>query len=542
MMFGVDIGEKRKRKSRLTTYHIVVLYVAEYEHEEATTNCHERLTSLLFLGRYHDDIEPRALHIGTGDIYSCAKFSEPNAFHEALSNMKNTSEDDDMVDQTGTRVPLSITTPRTTASSTNDDDYTHSPRDSGTKFVSFSASLPSTPRPSTSSTNDDSYSFSPRGSMALQRAGSNYHLTFRRSSLRALNPADLEAIGVIREDGGRDLEFILPRLNICIMIVGTHGDVLPFCILAKELQALGHRVRIATHEVHRRTVTSRAIEFYPLAGDPKKLSEWTVQSGGHILGEIREGVADLSVVNAKMDMVKSITTSCWGAVSAPDPLSAYHELFDDTNACKPSILPFVADAVIANPPCMGHIHVCEALAIPLHIMFPQVSAGRTPVRSNATSIAYSSMPLHVSTGSPDSHGTMAQHRFPILTADCPMRIPPLPIVRRTTITIHRTPRLKPSNKFQSESSSTDGGRESSTCRECPSITSTLIPSFSVRFRSGKSNVNNTRLFESKNLSVTRPTPQRHVESSFRSEAVGLAGAMSSGWCIHRAFCGGRWGG
>jgi sterol 3beta-glucosyltransferase len=32
---------------------------------------------------------------------------------------------------------------------------------------------------------------------------------------------------------------------------------------------------------------------------------------------------------------------------------------------------FVADAVIANPPCLGHIHVCEALAIPLHIMFPQ---------------------------------------------------------------------------------------------------------------------------------------------------------------------------
>ena len=27
--------------------------------------------------------------------------------------------------------------------------------------------------------------------------------------------------------------------------------------------------------------------------------------------------------------------------------------------------------VIANPPVMGHIHVCEALGIPLHIMFPQ---------------------------------------------------------------------------------------------------------------------------------------------------------------------------
>ena len=146
-------------------------------------------------------------------------------------------------------------------------------------------------------------------------------------------------------------------MSVCILVAGTHGDVWPFLALARRLQSLGHRVRLASHAVHRQLVVGQGVEFYPLAGDPRKLSQWMVMTGGHILGEAMHP----RLLPAKSKMVKEIIASCWPAVCAVDP---------GVEGAKP----FVADAIIANPPCFGHIHVAEALGAPLHLMFPQPCA------------------------------------------------------------------------------------------------------------------------------------------------------------------------
>lgn len=139
----------------------------------------------------------------------------------------------------------------------------------------------------------------------------------------------------------------IPKLNIAMLIVGTRGDVQPFVAIAKRLQEYGHHVRLATHANFRSFVTTSGIEFYPLGGDPRALAEYMARNKGFL----PSGPSEISFQRKQL---KAIVNSLLPACTEPDM---------DTSA------PFRAQAIIANPPAYGHVHVAEALRVPLHIFF-----------------------------------------------------------------------------------------------------------------------------------------------------------------------------
>lgn len=143
-----------------------------------------------------------------------------------------------------------------------------------------------------------------------------------------------------------DLQYI-PPLQIVMLIVGTRGDVQPFVAIGKRLQDYGHRVRLATHSNFKDFVLTAGLEFYPLGGDPKVLAGYMVKNKGFL----PSGPSEIPVQRNQM---KEIIYSLLPACRDPDLDSG---------------IAFKADAIIANPPAYGHVHVAEALKIPIHIFF-----------------------------------------------------------------------------------------------------------------------------------------------------------------------------
>src|SRR5262249_51115691 len=98
--------------------------------------------------------------------------------------------------------------------------------------------------------------------------------------------------------------------------------------------------------------------FFSVGGDPSELMAFMVKNPGLIpsLQTIRSG--EIGRRRASMfEMFQGMWKAC---ASCSD---------EDISPSGEKLPPFVADAIIANPPSFAHVHIAERLGIPLHIMF-----------------------------------------------------------------------------------------------------------------------------------------------------------------------------
>lgn len=179
--------------------------------------------------------------------------------------------------------------------------------------------------------------------------------------------------------GGQPGQTPPPRLNVVIQIVGSRGDVQPFVALGQVLRdTYGHRVRLATHATFRSFVEENGLEFFNIGGDPAQLMAFMVKNPGLMPGldTLKSGE-----ISRRRQEINEILMGCWrscieagdGMGVAPPPHRP-NEPVDERFVLPgdPRNRPFVADAIIANPPSFAHIHIAEKLGIPLHMMFTYV--------------------------------------------------------------------------------------------------------------------------------------------------------------------------
>lgn len=155
----------------------------------------------------------------------------------------------------------------------------------------------------------------------------------------------------------------------------------PFVSLGKVLKKrYGHRIRLATHPTFRSLVEENGLEFFSIGGDPAELMAFMVKNPGLMPGmdSLRSGD-----VGKRRKGMYEIVLGCWrscieigdgtGTVASDGSLESLHSPRRSTEN-MPSAKPFVADAIIANPPSFAHIHCAEKLGVPLHLMFTYVLA------------------------------------------------------------------------------------------------------------------------------------------------------------------------
>ncbi|TKA79201.1 hypothetical protein B0A49_03186 [Cryomyces minteri] len=155
-----------------------------------------------------------------------------------------------------------------------------------------------------------------------------------------------------------------PTLNIVIMVIGSRGDIQPFLKVGKVLkEQYGHRVRIATHPAFKKFVEKDSgLDFFSVGGDPSELMAFMVKNPGLIPSMETVRAGEIGKRRAAMyEMFQGMWRACINATDDEHDKENMKMMGDKH--------PFVADAIIANPPSFAHIHIAERLGITLHMMF-----------------------------------------------------------------------------------------------------------------------------------------------------------------------------
>jgi sterol 3beta-glucosyltransferase len=171
-------------------------------------------------------------------------------------------------------------------------------------------------------------------------------------------------------------------------ILTVSGDVQPYLSLGLRLvEKYNHTVRLATHpdfkdfvlDVNKRLKGKKgkdgrdlegSIQFYDVGGDPKQLMAYMVKSELSFNLTVMPSNVDTdpgllpgwaSLTNgdiaAKRLMTNDMLQGFWQSTFSPDSVSQK---------------PFAADAIISNPPAFAHVHIAEALGLPLLMSFSKL--------------------------------------------------------------------------------------------------------------------------------------------------------------------------
>ena len=177
-------------------------------------------------------------------------------------------------------------------------------------------------------------------------------------------PDPVARLSALSASPSMDEETLRPPLNIVIMVIGSRGDIQPFLKLGKLLKEdHGHRVRIATHPAFKQFIEKDSgLEFFSVGGDPAELMAFMVKNPGLMpsVSTVRAGEIGRRR-DAMFEMFQGFWRACINATD-DETLPANLKMMEDKH-------PFVADAIIANPPSFAHVHCAERLGIPLHLMF-----------------------------------------------------------------------------------------------------------------------------------------------------------------------------